>query len=152
MCLRHMLNLKLMSTDKRKSSWCTKYCHNDNLRDRHWRQIKLALWKHRFECYNFFSRCIMFVHAQIAKFMGPTWGPPGSWRPQMGPMLAPWILLSGWYIIIFSDFELWFMYNRKPEPLPYIREHMTWPKVKHELSRSITKSRSMPWRNWQRRR
>ena len=33
--------------------------------------------------------------AQIAKFMGPTWGPPGSCRPQMGPMLAPWTLLSG---------------------------------------------------------
>ena len=33
--------------------------------------------------------------SQIAKFMGPTWGPPGSCRPQMGPMLAPWILLSG---------------------------------------------------------
>ena len=32
---------------------------------------------------------------QIAKFMGPTWGPPGSYRPQMGPMLAPWTLLSG---------------------------------------------------------
>ena len=29
---------------------------------------------------------------QIAKFMGPTWGPPGSCRPQMGPMLAPWTL------------------------------------------------------------
>ena len=24
--------------------------------------------------------------SQIAKFMGPTWGPPGSCRPQMGPM------------------------------------------------------------------
>ena len=33
--------------------------------------------------------------AQIAKFMGPTWGPPGSCRPQMGPMLAPWTLLLG---------------------------------------------------------
>ena len=32
---------------------------------------------------------------QIAWFMGPTWGPPGSWRPQMGPMLAPWTLFSG---------------------------------------------------------
>ena len=32
---------------------------------------------------------------QIAKFMGPTWGPPGSCRPQMGPILGPWILLSG---------------------------------------------------------
>ena len=28
-------------------------------------------------------------HFQIAKFMGPTCGPPGSCRPQMGPMLAP---------------------------------------------------------------
>ena len=27
--------------------------------------------------------------------MGPTWGPPGSCRPQMGPMLASWTLLSG---------------------------------------------------------
>ena len=33
--------------------------------------------------------------SQIAKFMGPTWGPPGSCRPQIGPMLAPWSLLSG---------------------------------------------------------
>ena len=31
---------------------------------------------------------------QIAKFMGLTWGPPGSSRPQMGPMLAPWTLQS----------------------------------------------------------
>ena len=30
--------------------------------------------------------------------MGPTWGPPGSCRPQMGPMLAPWTLPSGWYV------------------------------------------------------
>ena len=28
-------------------------------------------------------------------FMGPTWGPPGSCRPQVGPMLAPLGLLSG---------------------------------------------------------
>ena len=32
---------------------------------------------------------------QIAKFMGPTWGPPGSCRPQMGPMLAPWTCYQG---------------------------------------------------------
>ena len=32
---------------------------------------------------------------QIAKFMGPTWGPPASCRPQVGPMWAPWTLLSG---------------------------------------------------------
>ena len=33
--------------------------------------------------------------SQIARFMGPTWDPPGSCRTQMGPMLAPWTLLSG---------------------------------------------------------
>ena len=27
--------------------------------------------------------------------MGSKWGPPGADRTQMGPMLAPWILLSG---------------------------------------------------------
>ena len=31
---------------------------------------------------------------KITKFMGPTWCPPGSCRPQMGPMLSPWTLLS----------------------------------------------------------
>ena len=47
--------------------------------------------------------------------MGPTWGPPGSYRPQMGPMLAPWTLLSGnhrgisstcWVASRFSGFIL----------------------------------------------
>ena len=35
------------------------------------------------------------ISTLIARFMGPTWGPHGSCRPQMGPMLAPWTLLSG---------------------------------------------------------
>ena len=30
----------------------------------------------------------------IASFMGPTWGPSGAERTQVGPMLAPWTLLS----------------------------------------------------------
>ena len=30
----------------------------------------------------------------IARFMGPTWGPSGADRSEMGPMLAPWTLLS----------------------------------------------------------
>ena len=32
----------------------------------------------------------------IASFMGPTWGASGADRTQVGPMLAPWILLSGY--------------------------------------------------------
>ena len=38
---------------------------------------------------------VLMWTTQIAKFMGPTWGPPGSCRPQMGSMLAQWTLLSG---------------------------------------------------------
>ena len=72
---------------------------------------------------------------QIAKFMGPTWGPPGSCRPQMGPMLAPWTLLSGYtppgisaelYIFLFSlkkshDFMDWMLQNcYRPGPLGII--------------------------------
>ena len=35
------------------------------------------------------------VLSQIARFMWPTWSPPGSCRPHVGPMLTPWTLLSG---------------------------------------------------------
>ena len=31
----------------------------------------------------------------IARFLGLTWGPSGADRNQVGPMLAPWTLLSG---------------------------------------------------------
>ena len=34
-------------------------------------------------------------HKQVSRFMGPTWGPSGADRTQVGPMLAPWTLLSG---------------------------------------------------------
>ena len=35
-------------------------------------------------------------HTLIARFMGPTWHTPGADRTQVGPMLAPWTLLSGY--------------------------------------------------------
>ena len=44
--------------------------------------------------------------------MGPTWDPPGSCRPQMGPMLAPWTLLSGyiWSVwIVRNVYDMWFL-------------------------------------------
>ena len=34
-------------------------------------------------------------YSLIARFMGPTWGPSGAERTQVGPMVAPWTLLSG---------------------------------------------------------
>ena len=51
------------------------------------------------------------ISSPIARFMGPTWGPSGADRTQVGPMMAPWTLLFGmplstgiycilcWYII-----------------------------------------------------
>ena len=41
------------------------------------------------------SEAIPMTSSLIAKFMGPTWGPSGADRTQVGPMLAPWILLTG---------------------------------------------------------
>ena len=38
-------------------------------------------------------RIIVTATTQISKFMVISWGPPGSCRPQMGPMWAPWTLL-----------------------------------------------------------
>ena len=41
--------------------------------------------------------------SQIARIMGPTWGPPGSCRPQSGPMWAPWTLLSGMVLTLYNS-------------------------------------------------
>ena len=39
----------------------------------------------------------------IARFVGPTWGPSGADRTQVGPMLAPWTLLSGTAWVVFCN-------------------------------------------------
>ena len=44
---------------------------------------------------NYFTMLHLLKEALIARFMGPTWGPSGAERTQVGPMLAPWSLLSG---------------------------------------------------------
>ena len=36
----------------------------------------------------------------IARFIGPTWGPSGANRTQLGPMLAPWTLQSRTYHLL----------------------------------------------------
>ena len=65
------------------------------------------------------KECIL---SQIAKFMVPTWGPSGADRSQVGPMLAPLILLSGffpvvsngdikWLPICLGAIPLWCQYN-----------------------------------------
>ena len=34
----------------------------------------------------FVTMCILYEIPKIARLMGPAWGPPGSCRPQVGPM------------------------------------------------------------------
>ena len=50
------------------------------------------------ECFMSFKSwlefCVEWVASLIARFMGPTWGPSGSGRTQVDPMLATWTLLS----------------------------------------------------------
>ena len=41
------------------------------------------------------SQCCSLTTSLITRFMEPSWGPPGAGRTEVGPMLAPWILLSG---------------------------------------------------------
>ena len=41
------------------------------------------------------------ISSPDSKFMGTAWGPPEFGWPQMGPMLAPWTLLSGIYPDVF---------------------------------------------------
>ena len=38
---------------------------------------------------------VVYIYILIARLIGPTWGPPGADRTQVGPMLAQWTLLSG---------------------------------------------------------
>ena len=50
----------------------------------------------------------------IARFMGPTSGPSGADRTQVGPMLAPLILLSGMVCVA----SCWFWSYHKFDPYP----------------------------------
>ena len=52
---------------------------------------------------NYRSHVRPFILPLIARFMGPTWGPAGTDRTQVGPMLAPWTLLSG----SVCQFQIW---------------------------------------------
>ena len=44
----------------------------------------------------------IWIVTLIARLMGLTWGPSGADRTQVGPLLAPWILLTGeWRTTLF---------------------------------------------------
>ena len=60
------------------------------------RNILLYIWP-QYSC-NAVQYNMIMIHPD-SKVHGPTWGPSGSCRPQMGPILAPWTLLSGQHCI-----------------------------------------------------
>ena len=60
-----------------------------------------------------------YLTSRIERCMGPTWGLFGADRTQVGPMLAPWILLSG---MVWHQHEIWLiMHMVPPKPLNSIR-------------------------------
>ena len=48
------------------------------------------------------------ITSQTAMVMGPTWGPPGSCRPQVDPMEAPRTLLSGIFPLAFLNIQKYY--------------------------------------------
>ena len=67
-------------------------------------------------------------YTQIAKFMGPTWGPTGSSRPQIDPMLAPWTWLSEYISIPESAIQRRSngLSNLKPQRFMVLTLVTTW--------------------------
>ena len=68
----------------------------------------------------------------IARFMGPTWGPSGADRAQMGLMLAPWTLLSGMLWVVNTVKLIVLSHNdfsssgEQPELRPYVITTNDW--------------------------
>ena len=88
------------------TQWFNKNCHHNEIANLNiMSEVILSVnsetgW--RFKCvlvHEDNMLLLLLESIQIAKFMGPTWGPPGSCRPQMDPMLAPWTLLSGYPLL-----------------------------------------------------
>ena len=50
--------------------------------------LLMVTFTHKSRIIGYVHRTVIRVSTQIAKFMGPIWDPPGSCRPQMGPMMA----------------------------------------------------------------
>ena len=80
--------------------------------------IPLFMHVHCFE-WLFIKLCVqqICIISLIARFMGPTWGPSGADRTQVGPLLAQWTLLSGIFrisfIAIYSKCNLFYCVYKK---------------------------------------
>ena len=80
-------------------------------------------------------------HSLIAGFMGPTWGPSGADGTQVGPMLAPWTLLSGLFSL-HRRWKWWWSFHRAPHPsalapLPWMTDPYAQPYLKNVIDSTI---------------
>ena len=85
----------------------------------------------------------IYMYTLIARIMGPTWGPSGADRTQVGTMLAPWTLLSGYtymYMSLFSFVPLNIYWNVCCGDIPDIAYN-----ISQELCTSIALSRVLLW-------
>ena len=78
---------------------------------------------------------------QIAKFTGPI----GSCRPQMGPMLAPWTLLSGQRTAV-SQYQYWDIWQRFCTKSSILTELLThWPLADVEIILQVYFKKLISW-------
>ena len=105
-----MISMETMQLETRLCNSCDLF-FNEKSNDSWQKYVKLL----NFKLNNQISTLSLnsAVMSQIAKFIGPTWGPPGSCRPQMGPILARWTLLSG----VTTDHRPTYSWGI---PIPYI--------------------------------
>ena len=111
-----MLTITIMTTTlKRKClhfdeifvTGCTGSCQNDNFQCRQWLKFRqnddiFVSVNSNIDDYDNNVTPSFEATLPIARFTWPTRGLPGSCRPQVGPMLAPWTLLSGNIALIVS--------------------------------------------------
>ena len=75
-------------TDIRQYQWVTK-----------WWSVVLLNTIHALKIIPLPLDILLQIYTPIARFMGLTWGPSGTNRTQVGPILATWTLLSGIFTV-----------------------------------------------------
>ena len=80
------------------------------------------------------------VTTMIARFMGPTWGPPGTNRTQVGPMLAPWSLLSRHSSMHSRWWELCERYIPRQTAWPWANEKINFPGILIHIQEDSSKA------------
>ena len=87
---------------------------------------------------------ISWVYTLIARFMGPTWGPSGADRTQVGPILAPWTLLSGQYMRLAYNERNWVHARTRKMLRPYM-EHFSPGRLFTKRTNALPQDLMKPW-------